>query len=251
MKRSSNQNLLRRGGVKVRTFTLIELLVVIAIIAILAAMLLPALSAARDRARNSSCANKLKQIGLAYFMYAGDNNSHVPTQDFRNCSHENGARCIYRNVRANSSARPGSMLYKGGYFGNEAKSVAYKEIKYTYFVCPSDSYWHNSGANDSEKDSNGSYQYFLLNSIGAVNHASDFYGAAQASRSLIGTDRPDNTVITDTFSYNNGANGVPENHPGNANALKLGGQVENYVTKNIGTESYGKVVTKYFDGLTN
>ena len=51
------------------------------------------------------------------------------------------------------------------------------------------------------------------------------------------------------FSYNNGNNGVPENHPGNANALKLGGHVVNYVTKNIGKESYGKVVTQYFDGL--
>ena len=59
--------------VKVSTFTLIELLVVIAIIAILAAMLLPALSAARSRAKMSNCTANLKQVGVVQSMYANDN----------------------------------------------------------------------------------------------------------------------------------------------------------------------------------
>jgi len=90
---TNNESPITKNRRKRTAFTLIELLVVIAIIAILAALLLPALKNAKEQAKRATCQNNLKQLGVAYYLYAEDYAGCFPL------CHWAGGNMIYDGLR--------------------------------------------------------------------------------------------------------------------------------------------------------
>ncbi len=219
---------------KKTSFTLIELLVVIAIIAILAAMLLPALSAARERARQASCISKQKQTGLAALMYSGDNKDFMPYG-------WNGSP-TWNSMAANKGAVvtpvwPPDFLINGGYFGsgqpgtNEEMFDQFEKN----FRCPSDS--ANYGANGSYWRISYLYMFFDQSDLAQSKTGMT---AERVGRNVTGRDNPGHVIWSDVFPPRSMLATLPKNHEKVVNVLYLGGQVEakQFPTATVGDTWY-------------
>lgn len=216
MRLNSNSNARSAGRPdRSNAFTLIELLVVIAIIAILAAMLLPALAKAKQKAQQVKCLGNLKQMGLAIQMYAGDFSDYLPYCNWgRGGSHANDPGWLYTGFQGKPPP-PGNnpiTVYQKGLLWNYLNNI-------NIYWCPVDAsttnqpYSASGGSTYSERlrlNGDALSTYTMNGAAGGFSGNNPSFKLSQIRQLGVILWEPNDRLATDNTydsgAYNDGAN---------------------------------------------
>jgi prepilin-type N-terminal cleavage/methylation domain-containing protein len=178
------------GNVATSGFTLIELLVVIAIIAILASLLLPALTKAKAQAQSAQCKSNLRQQVLATFLYAGDHQDQLPFAWWYNASHDDANSNNFQTLIVPYLFRP---VFRAG------TTTRNSDFARNVFICPArllENHWRNyidyPGSGNPWKISYAMNQFTLLSYPPSV--------ASPKTAKLASVPRPSQTFLISDVS---------------------------------------------------